>query len=173
MADLPYRPCVGIALFDPRGRVFVGRRMGSAGPEHVDDAHAWQLPQGGIDAGETPLEAARRELREETGIAEATLLAEAPDWLSYELPGAVAKRAWKGRYRGQTQRWFAFLLAGGDEAIDLAPDGHEPEFDAWRWERLEAVPDLVIPFKRPVYLAVVAAFSGVAARLADTREEAR
>lgn len=163
---LPYRPCVGVALFNPAGLVFVGRRRSEAGPEHVADGHAWQMPQGGIDEGEAPLAAALRELHEETNVpAEAvTLLAEARDWLAYDLPPDVMKQAWKGRYRGQRQRWFAFGLTGSENVIDVeAPGGgaHKPEFDAWRWERLEALPALVIPFKRPVYEGVVAAFSGL------------
>ncbi|WP_232630283.1 RNA pyrophosphohydrolase [Methylobacterium sp. Leaf118] len=163
---LPYRPCVGVALFSRAGLVFLGRRKSEAGPEHVADGHAWQMPQGGIDEGEAPLAAALRELHEETNVpAEAvTLLAEARDWLAYDLPPDVTKRAWKGRYRGQRQKWFAFGLTGGEDAIDVeAPGGgrHKPEFDAWRWERLEALPDLIIPFKRPVYEGVVAAFSGL------------
>lgn len=164
---LPYRPCVGVALFNPAGLVFVGRRRSDAGPEHVSaDGHAWQMPQGGIDEGEAPLAAALRELHEETNVpAEAvTLLAETRDWLAYDLPAEVMKQAWKGRYRGQRQKWFAFGLTGDESAIDVdAPGGghHKPEFDAWRWERLEALPGLIIPFKRPVYEGVVAAFSGL------------
>ncbi len=164
---LPYRPCVGVALFNPDGLVFVGRRKSEAGPEHVADGHAWQMPQGGIDAGEAPLAAALRELHEETNVpADAvTLLAETRDWLAYDLPPEVMKQAWKGRYRGQRQKWFAFGLTGREDVIDVeAPGGgaHKAEFDAWRWERLEALPGLIIPFKRPVYEGVVAAFSGLA-----------
>lgn len=167
-ADRPYRPCVGIALFDRGGRVFVGRRRREAGPEHVDDLHSWQMPQGGIDPGEEPLRAAERELYEETSVRSATLLAEVPDWLSYDLPGPVLRRAWRGRYRGQTQKWFAFLFTGRDDEIDiLRPGGgrHKAEFDAWRWERLDALPDLIIPFKRAVYEEVVRAFADLAASL--------
>lgn len=163
---LPYRPCVGVALFNRDGLVFIGRRKREAGPEHVDGDRAWQMPQGGIDDGEEPLAAALRELHEETNVpADAvTLLGETRDWLAYDLPPAVMKQAWKGRYRGQRQKWFAFGLTGSEAVIDVdAPGGgrHKPEFEAWRWERLEALPDLIIPFKRPVYEGVVAAFSGL------------
>ncbi|MCP1560099.1 UNVERIFIED_ORG: putative (di)nucleoside polyphosphate hydrolase [Methylobacterium sp. SuP10 SLI 274] len=163
---LPYRPCVGVTLFHRDGRVFIGRRKREAGPEHVDGDLAWQMPQGGIDEGEEPLAAALRELHEETNVpADAvTLLGETRDWLAYDLPPAVMKQAWKGRYRGQRQKWFAFGLTGDESAIDVdAPGGghHKPEFEAWRWERLEALPDLIVPFKRPVYEGVVAAFSGL------------
>ncbi len=161
---LPYRPCVGIVLLNRDGLAFIGRRMRAAGPEHVDDTHAWQLPQGGIDPGEDPYRAALRELYEETSVRSVSPLAEAPDWLSYDLPPAVGRQAWRGRYRGQTQRWFALRFTGAESEIDvLRPGGgHKAEFDAWRWERLDRVPELVIPFKRPVYETVVAAFASVA-----------
>lgn len=163
----PYRPCVGIALIAPSGGVLVGRRMEDAGPEHVDGPHRWQMPQGGIDPGEAPEAAARRELFEEANVSgEAIrLLAEMPDWLAYDLPPAVAKRAWKGRYRGQSQRWFAYGFLGDEAMIDVARPGggaHAAEFDAWRWASFSELPDLIVPFKRPVYEGVVAAFSGLA-----------
>lgn len=160
----PYRPCVGIALFNREGLVFVGRRFASAGPEHVSGHYAWQMPQGGIDQGEAPLDAARRELFEETNVSSISLLAEAPEWYSYDLPRDVAGRAWRGRYAGQTQKWFAFRFEGDEREIDIAsPGGHRPEFDAWRWERLGRLPDLIIPFKRGVYESVVDAFGRFAA----------
>lgn len=164
---LPYRPCVGIALIAPSGGVLVGRRMRDAGPEHVEGSHMWQMPQGGVDSGEAPEAAARRELFEETNVAgEAIrLLGEIPDWLAYDLPSAVMKRAWKGRYRGQSQKWFAYGFLGGEDMIDVARPGggtHKPEFDAWRWASFSELPDLIVPFKRPVYEGVVAAFSGLA-----------
>ncbi|MBX9930072.1 MAG: RNA pyrophosphohydrolase [Methylobacterium sp.] len=163
-AALPYRRCVGVALLNARGRVFVGRRRADAGPEHVADGRAWQMPQGGIDEGEDPYAAALRELFEETSVpaASVTLLAEAPDWLSYDLPPEILKQAWKGRYRGQTQKWFAFGFSGSEDEIDvLHPGGgaHKSEFDSWRWEAMKSLPDLIVPFKRPVYEGVVAAFS--------------
>ena len=162
--SLPYRRCAGLALFNRAGRVFIGRRLD--GPEHVDATHSWQLPQGGIDPGEDPYRAALRELYEETNVRSAELLAEAPDWYAYDLPAFIAGRAWKGRYRGQTQRWFAFRFLGPDSEIDIRHPGggrHRPEFDAWRWERMERVCDLIIPFKRPVYEKVVAAFAPLGA----------
>lgn len=162
--DLPYRPCVGITLIARSGLVFVGRRRKEAGPEHVSGDRAWQMPQGGIDPGEAPEAAALRELYEETNVAEGSVvrLAEAADWLSYDLPPDVMKQAWKGRYRGQTQKWFAFGFLGAEDEIDvLSPGGgaHPSEFDAWRWAPMESLPDLIVPFKRPVYDGVVAAFS--------------
>lgn len=157
--DPRYRPCVGVALFNAANSVFIGRRQGS--PEHVADGFEWQMPQGGIDPGETPLEAAIRELREETGITSITALGQVPGWLTYDLPADIAHAAWKGRYRGQAQKWFAFRFTGKTSEIDIsAPGGgvHKPEFIDWRWEALERLPELIIPFKRPVYEAVVADF---------------
>ncbi len=163
LEDLPYRPCVGIVLLNRDGLAFIGRRRSEAGPEHVSEGYAWQMPQGGIDPGEEPYDAAVRELYEETGVRSVSFLAEAPDWYAYDLPPVVAGRAWKGRYRGQTQKWFAFRFTGPESEINIAhPGGHRPEFDAWRWERLELLPSLIIPFKRPVYEQVVAAFRHLA-----------
>ncbi|GJE17751.1 RNA pyrophosphohydrolase [Methylobacterium marchantiae] len=165
--DLPYRPCVGIMLIAPSGLVFVGRRRQEAGPEHVDGDRAWQMPQGGIDDGEEPLAAALRELHEETNVSteSVVLLGETSDWLAYDLPPTVLKQAWKGRYRGQMQKWFAFGLVGNEVEIDvLSPGGglHKSEFDAWRWEAMAGLADLIVPFKRPVYEAVVTEFAGLA-----------
>ena len=164
LADLPYRPCVGVMLVNRDGLVFIGRRLRSAGPEHVDDRHAWQMPQGGIDPGEEPLQAAFRELYEETSVRSAELLAEAPDWYAYDLPPEISGRAWRGRYRGQTQKWFAFRFTGDDSEIDILKPGggrHKAEFEAWRWEPIENLPELIIPFKRSVYDGVVSAFRDV------------
>jgi putative (di)nucleoside polyphosphate hydrolase len=162
--ELPYRPCVGIVLLNREGLVFVGRRRADRGADQIAEGYAWQMPQGGIDSGETPYDAALRELYEETGVRSVSLLAEAPEWYAYDLPSAVAGRAWRGRYRGQTQKWFAFRFTGPDEEIDIEhPGGHKPEFEAWRWERLGRLPSLIIPFKRPVYERVVAAFAPLAA----------
>ena len=157
--SLPYRPCVGVVVFNRAGRVFIGKRLG--GPEHVDATHEWQMPQGGIDPGEDPWPAALRELYEETNIRSVEKLAEGADWLSYDIPRAIVGEAWKGRYRGQKQKWFAVRFTGDDSEIDIAhpAGGHEPEFTAWRWERLEQLPSLIIPFKRKVYEQVVKEFS--------------
>ncbi|MFG1190325.1 RNA pyrophosphohydrolase [Xanthobacter flavus] len=157
--DAPYRPCVGLCVFNAAGKVFVGRRLG--GPEHVDATHSWQMPQGGIDKGEEPYAAALRELYEETSIRSVTKLGEVEQWLSYDLPGRIAGEAWKGRYRGQTQKWYALRFSGVDGEINiLRPGGghHKPEFMDWRWEDLDAVVDLIIPFKRDVYVEVVKQF---------------
>ena len=173
-SELPYRPCVGIVLFDRRGRVLIGRRRREAGPEHVDDTHAWQLPQGGIDPGEDPYRAALRELYEETSVRSVELLAEAPDWYRYDLPAPVAGQAWRGRYRGQTQRWFALRFTGSESEIDIDRPGggrHRAEFDGWRWEKFEALPDLIIPFKRNVYERVVEAFAHLARPVDDATPE--
>nr|WP_281503012.1 RNA pyrophosphohydrolase [Ancylobacter crimeensis] len=157
---MPYRPCVGVVLVNRQGLVFIGRRTG--GPEHVDAHHSWQMPQGGIDDGEDPAEAALRELYEETNVRSVRPLAETSDWLAYDLPEPVAREAWKGRYRGQKQKWFAFTFTGDDAEIDvLKPGGgsFKPEFTEWRWEPIENTPGLIIPFKRPIYDAVVRAFA--------------
>ena len=166
-APLPYRPCVGIALISRAGGVLVGRRKPEAGPEHVDGPHSWQMPQGGIDPGEDPEAAARRELYEETNVPGHALerLGEMRNWLAYDLPSEVAKRAWQGRYRGQSQKWFAYGFTGSDDLIDVARPGggaHKPEFDAWRWARFDELPGLIVPFKRPVYEGVVGAFAHLA-----------
>ncbi|MDF2995382.1 MAG: hydrolase [Xanthobacteraceae bacterium] len=158
--ELPYRPCVGVVLVNRDGLVFMGQRIG--GPEHVDATHSWQMPQGGIDEGETPMEAAVRELFEETNVRSTTPIAEAGEWFAYDLPQPIAKEAWKGRYRGQTQKWIALRFTGDDSEINVAQPGgghHKPEFTAWRWERLENAPSLIIPFKRSVYDRVVKEFA--------------
>jgi len=158
--SLPYRPCVGVAVLNRDGRVFVGRRIG--GPEHVDLTHVWQMPQGGIDAGEDPWPAALRELYEETNIRSVTKLGEVPEWLTYDIPRAIIGEAWQGRYRGQRQKWYALRFTGNESEIDIAhPAGgaHKPEFGEWRWEKIEKLPSLVVPFKRGVYERVVAEFA--------------
>lgn len=161
---LPYRRCVGIALFNREGQVFVARRRGEASGEHVRGPYRWQMPQGGIDPGEEPEAAAFRELFEETNIKQATLIAEAPDWYTYDLPREMLTRAWRGGYRGQTQRWFALRFTGEDSEINVKRPGggrHASEFDEWRWEDLARTPELIIPFKRPVYEKVASAFAHI------------
>ena len=144
--DLPYRLNVGAALFNARGQVFVGRRADlPAGLDHV-----WQMPQGGIDEGEDPRTAVMRELAEETGTADAEIIGEHPDLLTYDLPPHLIGIAFGGRYRGQRQRWFALRFRGSDADIRL--DAHRPaEFVAWRWAALEELPRLAVDFKRPIY----------------------
>src|SRR5262245_26387808 len=115
--ELPYRPCVGMMLLNRAGLVFIGRRLG--GPEHVDSQHSWQMPQGGLDDGEDPYEAALRELREETSVHSVALLAESEEWYAYDLPSNVGRKAWKGKYRGQKQKWFALRFTGNDKEIDV------------------------------------------------------
>jgi putative (di)nucleoside polyphosphate hydrolase len=159
--NLPYRPCVGTMVLNRSGLVFVGLRTG--GPEHVDALHLWQMPQGGIDAGEEPYQAALRELREETNISSVKLLAESRDWLCYDIPRELIGRAWNGRFRGQRQKWYAVRFTGSDAEIDVAhPAGHDPEFAAWRWAAMRELADLVVPFKRKVYEAVVTEFAHLA-----------
>ncbi len=150
---LPYRPCVGVLLFNASGLVFVGRRIGT--PD------GWQMPQGGIDEGETVREAGLRELEEETGTADAKVVAETRDWLTYDLPSELIGKVWKGRWRGQRQKWLACRFTGRDADIDL--DTEHPEFDAWEWVAVERLPTLIVPFKRPVYEAVVAELAPVVA----------
>ena len=168
--QMPYRDCVGITLFNSAGNVFIARRILSPGPDTSEVDAPWQMPQGGIDAGEEPLPAAYRELFEETGIRTIRLLAQAPDWIHYDLPDEVLGVALKGKYRGQRQKWFAFVFEGDESEIDLSHDteGLDPEFDAWRWERFDAVPDIIVPFKRPAYLQVHAAFRHLPNQLASS-----
>ena len=158
--DLPYRPCVGTMVLNRRGRVFIGRRVN--GPEHVDDTHVWQMPQGGLDPGEEPFSAALRELYEETSIRSVKHLGEIEAWLTYDIPRELVGQAWKGKYRGQTQKWFALRFTGKESEIDVArPAGgkHKPEFVEWRWEPMENLPKLVVPFKRKVYERIVKEFA--------------
>ena len=157
--DLPYRPCVGMVVLNRQGRVLIGRR--TDGPEQVDQVHVWQMPQGGIDEGEDPYPAALRELHEETNIRSVEKLGEIAEWLAYDIPRDIVGQAWKGKYRGQTQKWFALRFTGDEREIDIAhpAGGHKAEFTAWRWEPMQNLPALIIPFKRKVYERVVREFS--------------
>lgn len=154
VAHLPYRLGVGIMLLNASNEVFVAQRLDMPGD-------AWQMPQGGIDKGEAPLEAAWREMKEEIGTAKADLLAESRDWYRYDLPVELVAKLWKGRYRGQAQKWFAFRFRGKDSDIDIATE--HPEFSAWRWAALADLPRLIVPFKRALYADLVAEFADIAA----------
>jgi len=153
IASLPYRPCAGVMLINREGRVFVGQRLDSM-------LEAWQMPQGGIDPDEDPLEAAYRELWEETGVARerVELIAAAPDELQYDLPDELIGKIWKGKWRGQRQRWFLFRFLGEDSDVNIATA--EPEFRAWRWAEPGDLPELIVPFKRALYQDVLRAFAG-------------
>ncbi|MEL6363404.1 MAG: RNA pyrophosphohydrolase [Pseudomonadota bacterium] len=148
-----YRPNVGVALFNRDGDVWIGRRVGDFGDSaEAAGRYAWQMPQGGVDEGESILAAARRELAEETGVENARPLVVTPGWLTYDFPSGLNSRG----FRGQRQKWVAMLFDGADDEIRL--DTHTPEFDQWRWAPLTDTPDLIVPFKRNVYLEVAACF---------------
>jgi len=158
--DLPYRDNVGAVLFNRDGLVFVARRADL--PNAEGSPGGWQLPQGGMDPGEDPRVAVLRELEEEIGTACAEILAEHPAWLTYDLPAHLIGKALGGRYRGQRQRWFALRFTGEDSDIRLDLDPH-PEFDAWRWARLEELPALAVDFKRTIYEVLARDFARFAA----------
>lgn len=153
MADLPYRPCVGIMLVNRDGKVFVGQRIDN--PE----SDAWQMPQGGIDDGEDPADAALRELREETGLLpdHVSIISRMEEPVRYDLPDELVGKIWRGRYRGQEQVWFLVRLTADDDAIDIAADDHQ-EFSVWKWAEPADLPELIVPFKRHVYRQVLEAF---------------
>jgi putative (di)nucleoside polyphosphate hydrolase len=149
--NLPYRPCAGIMLFNKQGRVLVGQRLDSY-------QNSWQLPQGGIDEGEDPKLAALRELKEEIGTCNAKIIGEIKNWLNYDLPPELLGKIWKGRFRGQTQKWFAMRFLGAD--IEISPKTvPNPEFSAWKWVDIGEIQKLAVPFKRSVYQSVVCEFS--------------
>jgi putative (di)nucleoside polyphosphate hydrolase len=157
--DLPYRDCVGICVLNKDNKVWIGNRVGST--ELSKSSYTWQMPQGGIDAGEDPLTAAKRELFEETTIHSVTFLKEAQSWFHYDLPDELLGIGLKGKFRGQRQRWFAFRFDGTDDEINILNPGdgnQHQEFEDWRWADLSKVPKLIVPFKRSVYDQVVEAF---------------
>lgn len=163
-ASLPYRACVGIMILNKAGKVWTGHRIAETDSEMAGSDKQWQMPQGGIDEGEEPLAAAIREAYEETGMKSLSLIAEAPHWINYDLPAHLVGIAFKGKFRGQTQRWFAFRFEGDESeiAINPPPGGHQPEFDRWEWRDMKGLPDMIVPFKRSVYLQVVEAFRHLA-----------
>lgn len=148
---LPYRPCVGVMLVNTDGQVFVGQRKDWKDP-------AWQMPQGGIDDGETPLQAALRELWEETGVTTdlVSVEAETLDWVTYELPHEIVPKMWGGKYRGQKQKWVLMRFNGTDDQVDIATE--HPEFSEWRWLPADELLDTIVPFKRAVYESVLSEF---------------
>jgi putative (di)nucleoside polyphosphate hydrolase len=160
-SQLSYRPCVGIVLFNAQGLVWVGHRI----PKWEKDGagNLWQMPQGGIDEGESPHEAAFRELEEETGTRNAEIIGECPRWLTYDLPEEALGIGLKGKYRGQKQRWFAMRFLGSDDEFDIdAPAGAKAEFDAWDWVPLNEAAKRIVAFKRPIYEEVVKEFAKLA-----------
>lgn len=163
-STLPYRQGVGLMLFNSQGLVFTGRRIDT-------EPAAWQMPQGGIDEGETPRQAALRELEEEVGTGKVEIIGESADWLRYDLPAELVGKVWKGRYRGQIQKWFALRFTGRDCDIEIRTD--HPEFGDWRWTRFDQLIDLVIPFKRELYRAVIREFTPLARDLAVAAGERR
>ena len=151
---LPYRRGVGMMLLNAEGKVFVAKRIDMT-------SEAWQMPQGGIDDGEDTRTAALRELKEEVGTDQATILAESVDWHRYDLPDHLVPIIWGGRYRGQEQKWFVLRLEGDDTLINIT-DGEHPEFSEWKWIDIEQLPDVIVPFKRELYAALVVEFGHLA-----------
>lgn len=149
-AHLPYRPGVGVMLVNNRNEVFVGRRIDTR-------SEAWQMPQGGIDEGETPDEAVLREMQEEVGCNKAKIIAESKNWFYYDLPEHLVPKLWDGKYRGQKQKWFLMRFLGEDKDIDI--DGPHPEFMAWRWVDSEQLPHIIVPFKRKLYKSIMKEFA--------------
>lgn len=151
IALLPYRPCVGVMLVNRDGHVFVGQRIDNPGP-------AWQMPQGGVDKGETPRDAALRELWEETGVTAdlVSIEAESKEWIPYDLPTELVGKLWKGRYRGQEQKWFLMRFCGADEQVNIKT-AHQ-EFSRWKWMAPDQLVNHIVPFKRQVYERVLSTF---------------
>lgn len=152
-SNLPYRDCVGAMLFNHDKQVFVAKRIDTV-------SEAWQMPQGGIDPGESPEATLMRELKEEIGTDKATILRQSRDWLAYDLPPELIGKLWGGRYRGQRQKWFALRFDGEDSDINL--ETKHPEFLAWQWIKMERLPDIIVPFKRKLYQQLVDEFKDLA-----------
>jgi putative (di)nucleoside polyphosphate hydrolase len=163
-ANMGYRPCVGLMLVNRAGLVWIGARLDAKG-DAEGRGNWWQMPQGGIDAGEDPATAALRELHEETGVRSASIIAEHPQWLHYDLPPELIGKAWGGRYRGQKQKWFALRFTGVDSEVKITPDDpkHQVEFVDWKWAKPSDVLDLIVPFKRDVYRQVLSELGRFAA----------
>ena len=151
-SQLPYRMGVGIMLINKQGQVFVGKRIDTSSEE-------WQMPQGGIDAGEDELTAALREMEEEVGTGNASLIYESKDYYYYDLPDELIPKVWGGKFRGQKQRWFAFLFEGDDAQINLQTQ--HPEFCKWQWIEANQLPEVIVPFKKDIYSAILKEFSNV------------
>lgn len=147
--SLPYRQGVGVMLLNKQNHVFVGKRIDTR-------SEAWQMPQGGIDEGENPSEAAMRELWEETGVKSASILVESADWYYYDLPENLVPNIWGGKYRGQKQKWFVMRFEGAEDEINIQTA--HPEFNEWKWQEIEQLPELIVPFKKPLYQALVKEF---------------
>jgi putative (di)nucleoside polyphosphate hydrolase len=147
---LPYRLCVGIMLFNREGMVFAAKRIDT-------ELEAWQMPQGGIDEGESPEVAAHRELKEETGVTGATIIAESTDWHHYDIPAEMVPQLWGGQFRGQTQKWFLMRFDGSDSDINI--NTPHPEFSEWRWVMPQELPMIIVPFKRALYHTIVNEFA--------------
>ncbi len=152
-----YRPCVGIMLLNAKNEAWIGRRFEKQNDDGI--GKWWQMPQGGIDEGEDLKAAAMRELYEETGVTSASLIAESSRWYTYDLPEHLIGKSWNGKYRGQKQKWFALRFEGADSEIQLQVPGHKQEFDKWRWAKMSELLDLIIPFKRSVYVELLQDFS--------------
>lgn len=156
LKELPHRPCAGIMLLNKKGQVFVAKRIDT-------EIEAWQMPQGGIDDGENPENAAIRELEEETGIKNASIIDEYEGWLTYDLPDELIGKVWKGRYKGQTMKWYVMRFNGNDSEINIKTD--HPEFSEWRWANINELPDIIVPFKRNIYQKLSDKFSYLAGQV--------